>query len=1659
MPLIENAAPILALALKELLGPALSGSMAFIRCLPGEVARELASDQRFTVPGWRIAVVGQMADETARAITADQAVEWREDKAEAVLLLVDTAQAGAGMDGIYSAAREIAETKLFGTAKTLAREKLVHGGKGFADKALSKARRLARNKALSPWREFSYLCRAAYSLEGLGAALPEIGLWPVAVDDKPDDDDLEKSARLVERLFASQGNRQSAETRAAGLQLPAADEAVSRELSEFLREADGLTRLDALERLEGREDLWLNRLRPGLFDSQTLQSIRWTNWRGKSGKPVAWSGMGVDVDNRLVFKLALTDNPQQRVRLEVRWETEPATLAKGAVDYTVEIRAGGDALAEKSISHVVKGPQKCVFTQDDFGELGESARFEAEVVIRALTAEALLEGEDQESPFRALSEDFILCFGETDKPAKTSAGSVYPTLALAAIQVAKERVEFEQLADNPGDKQAFSRDAKGYIACRVDGKAARVLCPNLLLDLAADWVVHQGEPGRWQLKVRADGSPDGKPTFLPFGPTSDKAGERFVKASRDFCNWLLRSSLGPLAVLYTDRPVFNDYVNAATAWWETAPARATLIHTLEVVGVSGQRIGLIVLPTHPLRVAWQQGFDMLVWRHRYEEGAPPTKVAKLLGSLIGAHYPAMLPGFKEGEAFVFADSLGFHTVAMTATDDAEPKATVALLSRLLGDGDAKGEELMAPSVGKSASELLGEEVARYLVLHPETRRVHVHALRPGDAMPAARALGCALRGVEAAEVDEEGDARDGNTKRAFVLDLFPAPSLANGRKSMVGRFLAATAERRRSGAGAVPEEDRWLLDSVTRPGGVSLPRLAWARRASETPATPAHLALAFDIFTTRLECVPKASVPDAALEVHGLALTPERRFEAAPVPRWVSSIPTSPEGEKHPVGRGFSERLTKAHSALLRCVAKRMGAGENDWPVLVTEVSADQGEMLARLHRLCDWVVTVDRHAGVEYFDSPRDLARLYEAYLIDCVPERDDLGFLQLITSTSSLDEIVRLLDAALGEMGLSASPRNCAFLLDALKAVSGRLAMRLTQSGSVAQEMVALALTQSHCAGGDGNGPWPSLMEGFFVPLDDVPELFRAVGESKDKDESGQRADLLYVTAGKRGGLKFSFLEVKFRRYLKTARSLDLLDLITSQLNASCQRWEKLFGPETAPLEKTVQRARLARVLRFYASKGLRHSLTQDAFERINKELSKLAHEGTGYVLPTLLEQERAKVGFVFCPEYGGTAPVEIGDDIWLFGPVRLPERQSGALAPVIVQALPDSSVETSSMPSMSKESATANQAGIVSPLSQDFDASATGNPPEAVELLLGQRDGSDELVHWRVSIQGNPHLLIVGLPGMGKTTCLIQLCQQLMNAGIAPIVFSYHQDIDEKLGAIWGDLLRTVSYAGLGFNPLQVVSDAPLAYMDNVTLLRDNFAAIFPDLGDVQLGRVREAIKQSYADRGWSLGTRGEIPPFNAFYDLLKVDPKPDKGLMTRLAELADYGLFESTIGAPSLLDSATPTLVQIHSSQNEVLQRAFSTFVLHNLYQSMFRRGTQSRITHAIIFDEAHRAARLKLIPTMAKECRKYGLSFVVASQEAKDFDSSLFTAVANYLALRVNESDAKLMAKIFAPSDKVTLYADRIKQMAKFKAWFYSEGMRAPIPVALGNGDS
>lgn len=249
--------------------------------------------------------------------------------------------------------------------------------------------------------------------------------------------------------------------------------------------------------------------------------------------------------------------------------------------------------------------------------------------------------------------------------------------------------------------------------------------------------------------------------------------------------------------------------------------------------------------------------------------------------------------------------------------------------------------------------------------------------------------------------------------------------------------------------------------------------------------------------------------------------------------------------------------------------------------------------------------------------------------------------------------------------------------------------------------------------------------------------------------------------------------------------------------------------------------------------------------------------------------------------------------------------------------------------------------------------------------------------------------------------------------------------------------------------------------LGYLDVAGNVRDIFVAIFPELGDIQGERVRSAIKDSFLEAGWdsgaaSLGTAVE-PPFKRFLEILESRPKPDRGLQTllaRLGELADYGFFDASGEQESLWDSDQPIIVRIHKTQNEVLQNAFASLVFYKLYKDMFRRGTQTRITHAVIFDEAHRAARLTLIPTMAKECRKYGVALVLASQEARDFHASLFSAIANYLVLRVTEPDAKVLIRNVSSSDQERALIDKIKQMEKYRALYFTERQKKPSVVAL-----
>jgi len=1253
----EGHAAVLAQALGELLGAPEPGTVAYLRCLSSEMVDGLAAEPVFEVPGFAFRAVVDREDATARLITADRAVELREDKGDPLLLVIDPRRAGAGLDGIYSAGREVTEHELFQVANDLARKRLGHGRIGFARHAVRAARRVGRRVNVTPWQEFDFLMMARESAEATGGAVVRLGLWPIAIGDRPEGGDLDMSAAMVNRLLVDRDATTSPVALIDTLMLEDPTPEQLDDLERFLRESAAFDPLAAVRRLEDRPQLWLKTLKPG-FASDELRAIEIVAWRNDKGKLVAWSGLHDSADGKPRFKID-PDAVGQASKLEARWRSVPDDLPKAAVTYQVDIMSADETLASRTVAHKQANPQKAVFTAEDFEELDERARFEAIVRISAL-------GRDEPKPQD--TEEFLLEFGEAEGKAESTSGKVVRCLVEGAIMLPTAG-EFREAAN--ACPAGANEDRKGYIAWRAPsgaGHTFKVLRPLLIAEMEEQWHAHDGRAGRWQVRVRTDGSRAGKLVFLALEQGEDQADvwERVQRAGQRLAGEAVRGP-GLIARILTPAwPVAEEFLLAWAEALTQGPPNLALVNTIEVQSLSGKTIGLIVTPAHPLRLAWHAAYDLLAAHARYEDDLSATEVNRVLAALDSAHFPAALPGLEPGQGFVFADTLGFHAVAMVADSDPEPKAAIAQMAACLAGG--RGE--ITPTVGERTAEVLAREIRHYLDCHTRPRDgaengpdlLHLHARKVGDAMTVAHALGKVLANLPDADVDVDEPAAGRDL--CFALDLFPTQE----QTIVSGRFLAEVGRRHRSGAGQVGRQDRWMLESVQRPGGVVVPRLRWARRTDGAEVVPAHVAFIFNNFVCRLEAVAPADlgVEPRPIHAYGLIAPLERRVSFDDEPTWWLFLPPRTEGEKHPAGRAATDRLVRLNEAVLRAAARHLGGGGEVWPVLTTRLSREGREAIDHLHRTSDWVVTVDRNACIEYFDSPREVRSVYDAYVIDCVPERGDLGSFQLVTSTTNIEEVRTLLDGVLGEMGLSGSERNCRMLLDHLKALSGRLAIRLANPATRAGELVALVLVHAYClAACDGDTPWPRLDRGFLVPLDEVADI---VPLAKDAAGGGQRADLLYVSAGPRGPLEMRFIEVKYRRHLRTARDPQLIAHIRTQLTAIRARWKAhFFAASLGPSGRAIRRSALVSLLGFYLDKARRHHLDGDTHQRLRRQIDKLITGGDdfGAVMP-----EGSDTGYVFCPELRTAHPESIGKredekaEIYLFGPAPLPEVGLGGI-----------------------------------------------------------------------------------------------------------------------------------------------------------------------------------------------------------------------------------------------------------------------------------------------------------------------------------------------------------------------------------------------------------
>ena len=427
-------------------------------------------------------------------------------RAKRFLLLVDTGRAGAGMDGIYSAAREVDEATLFREAKGLAGREITRrhsaATRHYAERAVRTAWGRGGLHAVSRWAEFDFRCRVATGDEPPGAHLHLLGLWPALdSEDANASDALNTSRMFVDRLLGTAGASLAPAVRIEAMRLDRSSEREPGDLERFLHSVDTKPLPAALDQLVNKKHLWIGALRTEP-STDSIRGIELTSWRNRNGTIARWSGLIEEGETEEPPVLVLRPEAERDGRdstLEVRWKADPADLEKNATEYRVIVQTDqGEELAFQEIPHSARrGGEKCRFSNDHFASLGEDALLSAKVVVEVAGSDGI---EAQES------EEFRIRFGEPPKQERGGVGTKVRTFSEGLAEL-DSRETVSTIAASP----SISVDSKGFILLRTPvelgrRKSFRVFRPSLIAEVEKEWVERRGAIGRWIVKVRGSGS-------------------------------------------------------------------------------------------------------------------------------------------------------------------------------------------------------------------------------------------------------------------------------------------------------------------------------------------------------------------------------------------------------------------------------------------------------------------------------------------------------------------------------------------------------------------------------------------------------------------------------------------------------------------------------------------------------------------------------------------------------------------------------------------------------------------------------------------------------------------------------------------------------------------------------------------------------------------------------------------------------------------------------------------------------------------------------------------------------------------------------------------------------------------------------------------------
>ena len=588
------------------------------------------------------------------------------------------------------------------------------------------------------------------------------------------------------------------------------------------------------------------------------------------------------------------------------------------------------------------------------------------------------------------------------------------------------------------------------------------------------------------------------------------------------------------------------------------------------------REAVLVSPTHPLRALWLSSWVTLgsEWIKKIKSGGKdyiPHVRSALLEGLVPSAYPVGIP-VEDGRIFTPVDNLNAFWSLYAPTTEENARGLMAEICSSLGlaEPSAAGVDI--------SGKVIADKIERYLSQHPYVREISLNIFNPGAGSVIADAL------ISLQQKREHADLR--YDIRLFSSDP-DSPVLGESLESMV-----------RPGATINEAADAF----ATSTGSHLFSKLNLAKHAlSEFHANskefPAHISVLLDVFPA--EELSIAEKPMGVTPLHGLIQDFDTEFVDDDSGTFWNKLPIvgrslgtlSSQEDGHAACFDLLSSLSR-HLCFATSAVAASGASFKAVPVVTLGLDVAQRELIYEVHQISDWVFTIDRNMGIEFFDHGGRKNR--PDYLIDYVPGASSHATHNLIISSRSNDELEAMLKPVLLEYGLSADGEQSIQILAHLRSLSGQLALKLISARTQQAEALGLALARLYL---EYQG---ALSNQVIVPLDAHTDLYRSSGESDDVNDaiSLQRTDLaLFDLDLNTRTITCNLVEVKcYSQVGDFAAFNQLKERISAQINQSERILQRHFDPALKNPDRPdrlLKSRELVQILRFYLERSLRYGI----------------------------------------------------------------------------------------------------------------------------------------------------------------------------------------------------------------------------------------------------------------------------------------------------------------------------------------------------------------------------------------------------------------------------------------------------------------------------------